>query len=134
MVYQTTNMINDKIYDGYLITLGDYSVQGKISQGHWDRFLDGQKSKGISEEFAVVHFEKILGEQIEEWLMRNDKNQSAEYSMYAVADIQLAFDNNEIMKMLTDRANALKAGKFEKAKEIQEKMTQYKNDNFEALT
>ena len=35
--------------------------------------------------------------------------------MYAVADIQLAFDNNEIMKMLTDRANALKAGKFDKA-------------------
>ena len=39
VVYQTTNMINDKIYDGYLITLGDYSVQGKISQGHWDRFM-----------------------------------------------------------------------------------------------
>ena len=79
-------------------------------------------------------FEKILGEQIEEWLMRNDKNQSAEQSMYAVADIQLAFDNNEIMKMLTDRANALKAGKFERAKQIQEKMTQYKNENFDELT
>ena len=39
VVYQTTNMINDKIYDGKLITLGDYSVQGKISQYVWDEFM-----------------------------------------------------------------------------------------------
>ena len=50
--------------------------------------------------------------------MKNDKNESAEQSMYAIADIQLAFDNDVIMKMLTNRANALKAGKFDKAKEI----------------
>ena len=37
-------------------------------------------------------------------------------SMYAVADLQLAFDNNTMMKMLQNRANALKSAKFEKAK------------------
>ena len=66
--------------------------------------------------------------------MKNDTNKTNEQSMYAVADIQLAFDNDEIMKMLTNRANALKGGKFEKAKEIQEEMTQYKNKHFDDLT
>ena len=31
VVYTTTNMINEKIFDSQLVTLGDYSVQGKIS-------------------------------------------------------------------------------------------------------
>ena len=30
-LYQGTNAINDKIYDGKLVTVGDFSVQGKIS-------------------------------------------------------------------------------------------------------
>ena len=39
-----------------------------------------------------------------------------------------------MMSLLTKRANALKAGKFERAKEIQQQMTKYKNDNFDAIT
>lgn len=31
-LYQGTNAINDKIYDGLLTTVGDFSVQGKISR------------------------------------------------------------------------------------------------------
>lgn len=36
--------------------------------------------------------------------------------------------------MLSNRALALKAGKFEKARTIQNEMTKYKNDNLEELT
>lgn len=40
MVYQQgINLINDKIYDGQLITLGDYSIQGKITRKQYDKFL-----------------------------------------------------------------------------------------------
>ena len=38
VVYMTTNLINDKIYDSNLITLGDYSVQGKITKMHYKYF------------------------------------------------------------------------------------------------
>ena len=34
-----TNQINDKLFDSKLITLGDYSVMGKISKDQWDNFL-----------------------------------------------------------------------------------------------
>ena len=39
VVYQKTNIINDKIFDGELITLGDYSVQGTISHLTYHNFL-----------------------------------------------------------------------------------------------
>ena len=53
--------------------------------------------------------------------------------IFAVADLQLAFDNTPLMRLLESRALALKAGKFEKARQIQEKMTKCKNDNFDEL-
>lgn len=36
-------------------------------------------------------------------------------------------------QLLTKRADALKAGKFEKARDFEEKLTQYKNDNLDDL-
>ena len=51
-------------------------------------------------------FEWALQKEIEDWLMKCDEkdNPDLKASMYAVADLQLAFDNDEIMNMLTSRA------------------------------
>lgn len=38
--------------------------------------------------------------------------------MYAVADLQLAFDNSQMLKLLQKRADALKSAKYEVAKKI----------------
>lgn len=51
--------------------------------------------------------------------------------MSKVADLQLAFDNAELLRMLELRANFLKAAKFDKANEVEEKLTQLKNEKFE---
>jgi len=83
----------------------------------------------------------VLKTKIEEWVKgfipesEQAKNKIKGYNeLYAVADLQLAFDNDKMMKFLELRANALKKGQFEKARQISEKMTAYKNDNFEILT
>ena len=40
MSYQKgVNLINDKIFDSKLITLSDYSVQGKITDEIYEKFL-----------------------------------------------------------------------------------------------
>ena len=49
-VYAATNMINDKIYDAHIITLGDYSVQGQISHTMYNKFIDNLTAKGINKE------------------------------------------------------------------------------------
>ena len=43
--------------------------------------------------------------------------------MSKVADLQLAFDNAELLRMLELRANFLKAAKFDEANEVEEKLT-----------
>ena len=65
-----------------------------------------------NKENTVRAFQKYFTEQIERWLMRNDSDQSTALNTYAVADLQLAFDNDRMLKMLEKRANALKKGKF----------------------
>lgn len=52
---------------------------------------------------------------------------------YAVADLQLAFDNAKIMNFLEKRANHLKAANFAKANEVEVEMTKYKNENLDNL-
>ena len=37
--YQKTNEINDKIFDSDLITLGDFSVQGKVPLEVYNQFV-----------------------------------------------------------------------------------------------
>ena len=64
VVYQTTNLINDKIYDSKLITLGDFSVQGKISHLHWEKYLKGFRSENNSDEYVIQKFEKVLEAEI----------------------------------------------------------------------
>ncbi len=52
---------------------------------------------------------------------------------YAIADLQIAFDNSKMMNLLEKRANFLKATKFDKANEVEDEMTKYKDDNLENL-
>lgn len=82
---------------------------------HYDKFL---KQFGDSGEVKnpIQKFEQYLTEQIEDWLKKQDKAKDTLKTEYAVADLQLAFDNTPLMNMLTNRAIALKAGKFEKAR------------------
>ena len=91
-------------------------------------------------------FEQFMIDKIEAWVYTKDKervgmqNQTNDDGslkippLYKVADLQLAFDNDKMLSMLEARGTALKAMKFEKAEEIQQKMTNYKNENFESIT
>ena len=50
--------------------------------------------------------------------MKEDQNQNTPASTYAIADLQLAFDNDSMMYFLKDRASALRSGDFKKAENI----------------
>ena len=126
---RNTNLINEKIFDSELITLGDYSVQGQITQSQWEKFF----AQIGSDEYAMMDFEECLTFEIKSWLQRADQGKNIGELIYEVADIQLAFDNNQMMNLLAKRANALRKRNFAKAKRIQEQMTKYKNENFEKL-
>ena len=52
---------------------------------------------------------------------------------YGVADLVFAFNNGEMLKLLIKRASCLNSAKFDKAKLIEEQLTQIKNEKYEQL-
>ena len=95
-------------------------------------------------------FERHLIEELEKWVCTEDRcnedqaarKRNAELAKkpedipfeYRVADLQLAFDNDQMMSLLQKRANFLMAGKFDQANEVEGKMTELKNSKFDELT
>ena len=51
--------------------------------------------------------------------------------MSHVADLQLAFDNAQLLRTLERRTAALKAAKFNKATELEAELTRLKDENLE---
>ena len=48
--------------------------------------------------------------------------------------MQFGFQNSRLLVLLEKRAIALRSANFEKADQIEEEMTKYKNENFEKVT
>ena len=81
----------------------------------------------------MIKFEEYLINEIQKWVRDYDRDKFPE-STYAVADLQLAFDNDNMMAQLEKRANLLKKRQFAKANEVERKLTEIKNEKFEDLT
>ena len=75
----------------------------------------------------ALKFELLLTAELEKAVQ--DYGVPAEMSQ--VADLQLAFDNAELLRKLEQRANHLKAAKFEKAAEVEAQMTKLKTEKLE---
>lgn len=107
--YQQVNKINDRLYDAKLITLGDYSVMGKVYSSQYNEFVKKLTTEQEKENKTLL-FERHLINEIEKWVCKNDMcgNNVEERQknlkiiekgeqippIYAVADLQLAFDND----------------------------------------
>lgn len=57
--------MNEKLYDGQLVTVGDFSIQGKISKHQWDIFYDSIKDDPVKRDNAVSEFENHFAEKLE---------------------------------------------------------------------
>ena len=55
----------------------------------------------------MIKFEEYLINEIQKWVRDYDRDKFPE-STYAVADLQLAFDNDDMMAQLEKRATFLK--------------------------
>ena len=89
-----------------------------------DALKDSNKEKDPK---PALKFELEFTEELEKALQQENVSEE----MSKVADLQLAFDNAELLRLLELRANYLKAANFDKANELEEKLTQLKNEKFE---
>ena len=118
------------------ITIEDYTVQGPIShklydtalQKHTDPFAENDSNK--REIVPIQIFKSYLTEKIQMNLQDNPETQlSVEQSQ--IADIVFAFDNKEMLKLLTKRYKCLLNANFKEAEKIEAQLTQIKNEKFD---
>ena len=79
----------------------------------------------------IQKFEDNISKQIEEQ-MQDRLGMTAE--QVEIADVQFGFDNAQLLRMLEQRASLLRSAKIDKADEVEQQMTVYKNENLERLT
>ena len=118
------------------ITIEDYTVKGPISQKlydtalqkHRDPFAENDSNK--REIVPIQIFKSYLTEKIQMNLQDNPETQlSVEQSQ--IADIVFAFDNKQMLKLLTKRYKCLLNANFKEAEKIETQLTQIKNEKFD---
>ena len=85
ILYQGTNIINDKIFDQHLITLGDYSMMAQVKEAQYNSFY-AKLTTHDQRQNAVREFEKYLASTIKERLAKSDKDAGKDPEIYEVAE------------------------------------------------
>ena len=75
----------------------------------------------------ALRFEQVLIEALEKAVQAAGVPEELSH----VADLQLAFDNAQLLRTLERRTAALKAAKFDKATELEAELTRLKDENLE---
>ena len=93
-------------YDFKFLTTADYAIQITITESLWKQWMQHKKREKLKS------FKKFLKNEIETQV--GDLPKCFGYyqdSHISVADINIAYDNNDLIQVLQKRAEALKSGK-----------------------
>ena len=122
--------IDDKLYDMKLVTVSGYAVMAELSPSMYESIkTDMQLNDNPGQNIPIMLFKEELEKSIESQLQAHGL--TAEES--EIADLTFGFNNKKILKLLTQRAAALKASKFKIARDFEKKITEEKNKNFDRI-
>lgn len=125
----TTNKYKDKLWDAQITTAGDYTGYMKLKEFMYRNFQNQRSAvNDANEKSDIVAFKKELRKEIEANLRSHFSCNNHDDINYQVANIDFAFDNSEVVRLLYLRGSALKAGNFKKVKELEKELTDKKND------
>ena len=125
-------------WDVKSITAGDYSVEFDLDVATYDRFKKDyyDKSNPMSENAQFKLFvQNELEDRINDPEYPNqgydDGDEAAENDRKRIAQITFAYENGELINLLTDRGYYIKNEKWEKAEAVQDKIEEkLKDENF----
>ena len=133
-------------WDISTITPGDYTLQMEITTDMWNHFLsevyhkDDMEAQGISSAFALKTFmkrelERILTKALKENReLHPEDMKSIKIQEVKIADIVFAFNNADLINLLKERGGHIVRQKYDKMREVEAKISQLKDEKFEALT
>jgi len=83
------NLIAEKELDRQIITVGDFTIEGKVTTAQFQRFMQTRPAAASLEstdEGFILPFERYLAREIERWVHQKDMNESSA-EMFRVADL-----------------------------------------------
>ena len=124
-------------WDIQTITPGDYTVQMEITDQAYQWFLDNifpqDKARGLStgaslKAYMKNELERILTDKLHEILSTGSQKSSINISEVKIADIAFAFDNAELINLLRVRGAHIMYQRYDKMREVEQKISEIKNE------
>jgi hypothetical protein len=137
-------------WDLRTITAGDYTVELEITEDMYERWYAdhyfNDRSKGISTGESLKR--SII--DILEHILTSDYKKAVDEGRFAsrhhhesgheevkeilIADVVFAYDNADLIALLRERADYIKAAEWDKLTECEQRIEKLKNDEFKKLT
>lgn len=124
-------------WDMNTITVGDYSVEYKISNEAYNWFLVNQyqphdERSGISpgeslKNYMKSEIERIMNEELDKEHREHGENASIKIQQVKVADIVFAFNNERLITLLKERGKYIMNQQYDKMRETEKKINDLKN-------
>ena len=118
-----------------LMSPEDFTATCTLPIGAWEAFIDKEnydEEKQFPVQSNLEKFQEHMAKQIIEQVKSKMKQEEREKTITEPL-IQFSFGNSKLLRMLGERADALKKNDFDLAREIQQTMADYKNQNLDAL-
>jgi hypothetical protein len=130
-------------WDCQTITAGDYTAELDITDEGYDWYLKNVKDKYTEDGCGGGEGLKLyLMKELEELLTKNHKGEGIEKRSeikkqgidIKIADIAFAYDNAELIKLLRTRGQHIVNQRFDKQKEVEQEISDLKNQSWETFT
>lgn len=144
--FKRSSKLNQIGWDIQTITPGDYTLHYEINDEAYDWFIEniyrrnGDEENGISagmsfKLYLMAEIERILTEKLEQ--MRREAPEecrSINIREVKIADIVFSFNNPQLINLLKERGSHIMYQRFDKMRQVEEKISVLKNEKFNSLT
>lgn len=123
-------------WDIKTVTSGDYTIEFDISDAFYDRFMELHGRNKPDNMPMATFFRDWIQEEMENKLSRMPDlgYEDNPPERIEIAATTFAFENAQLIKLLTKRGTAIKADKFDDMRKIDKEIDDYKNKNLESCT
>eukprot|EP00347_Sterkiella_histriomuscorum_P002409 403368266 len=130
-----TSKLEYKTWDVSTVTAADFTVESLISEKMWNNFLQQYQDKIDPTETLINKFHTLYKAEVEK-VAQDEKGvlNNAEDQEIRVTNITFAFNNVDLLKLLSQRGMLVTKALHEKVKVLDQKINQLKDQKRDQLT
>lgn len=144
--FKQSSKLNQIGWDIQTITPGDYTLYYEVGDEAYDWFIEniyrrnGDEENGISagmsfKLYLKAEIERLLTEKLEQMRRESPEEcRSINIREVKIADIVFSFNNPVLINLLKERGQHIMYQRYDKMRQVEEKISKLKNEKFTSLT